>query len=153
MRTHAHPLASLAIAAATLIGFTACSSDSTSAPTTVKPVATTGDTTAPTTAETTAPTTAPTTADTAAATTDSIDTTATTGDSTGSSAVPTPDQLTAQLEPLLLTPEEIGPSFVKDTFTDPEGGTPCGVEVDTKYPPYAIAWTQLVQPEPLLAML
>lgn len=158
MRTHAHPLASVAIVTAALIGLGACSSDAKSTPTTSAgtTVATTaGTTAAPATSDTTAATTAGTTS---ASTVDSTgDTTGATGastaGSTSSSALPTPDQLTAKLEPLLLTPAEIGPSFVKDTFSEPKGSTPCGVDVDAKYPVYAIAGTQIVQPEPILAMI
>ncbi|MCU1401660.1 MAG: hypothetical protein JWN62_4769 [Acidimicrobiales bacterium] len=146
MRTHAHPLAALAIAASAVIGLAACSSDNGAAPTTSKV-----QEAAPITVDTAAARTDITTADTTSATTEG--TSASTGGSTASSVLPTPDELIAQLEPLLLTPEEVGPSFVKQPFSDPPGGTPCGIEVESTYPAYAITGTELVEPEPLLAML
>jgi len=144
-RRGARRLSAAIIAATTLVALTSCSSDSKSSATTEKATVTT-DAADTTVAETDAPTTteAPeTTAETTETTT--AETTAeTTGDTT--------DDVEAILQELLLTPEEVGPTFVEDTYEGGDGTTPCGINVDGQFPSIAKVGTQIDNADPAVAL-
>jgi hypothetical protein len=108
---------------------------------------TTVETTGDTTPDTTEDTTSDTTEDTSGSTTD--DTTAASTDGTGV----TPDAYEVILRGLLLTAEEIGPTFSESEFVGGDGTTPCGVDVESQHPTVATAGTQLNSDDPELVMV
>lgn len=163
MRRNRTPLTALLLAATSLVALSACSSNSKSIASTTSGATTPATTTAGTaaTAKTTVPATtnAPATTrgdTTIAATTPQTvaDTVAETSPATNETATTiSRQQLQTALHTLLLTPQEVGPNFVLDTFTTPPGSTPCGINVDGQVPSIALTGTQIVHPNPDLAMI
>ena len=157
------------MAVTTLVALTACGSDKKAADTTE--AAATTDASPTTVAETDAPattiaettpatdsTTDETTADTGETDATTAETTETTEDTTAdttdaSGSTPSSDDLESVLQQLLLTPAEVGPTFVEDTYSGGDGTTPCGINVDGQFPSIAKVGTQIVNAEPAVALL
>ena len=57
------------------------------------------------------------------------------------------------LKELLLTPAEVGPTFVEGTYEGGDGKTPCGINVEGQFPPVAKVGTEIDNAEPAVAML
>ncbi len=176
--SHRFGLTAIVLASTTLVGLTACGSSSTASSKTDKTTVTTtkapSTTTKSTTPKTTTPkTTTPTTAaavdtipDTSPADTTPDTTPVTTGDTTPDTTADTTGTSTAgtgtgtsradaeaALKTLLLTPAEVGPTFVEDTYTPGNGTTPCGINVEGQVPSIASTGTQIDSNEPLLALI
>ena len=165
-RRGARGLSAAVIAATTLVALTSCSSDSKSSATTEKSTVTTdapdttvAETDAPATTEAPATTTAETTAETTETTTDETTgetteetTDATTESTTEETTGDTTDDVEAILQELLLTPEEVGPTFVEDTYEGGDGTTPCGINVDGQFPSIAKVGTQIDNADPAVAL-
>lgn len=158
-------LSAAVVAATTLVALTSCSSDSESSSTTEQttvttdaPETTVAETDAPTTTEATEATTAETGENTTDETNETDETTAKTTDETTEGTTEetsgdTTDDVETILRGLLLTPEEVGPTFVEDTYEGGDGTTPCGINVEGQFPSIAKVGTRIDNADPAVAML